>query len=130
MTVEGLKVFPSRHGVAETVQRLEVAIARYGMTIFARIDHAAAAEKVGMDLPPTIVILFGNARAGTPLMQARPTVAIDLPLKILVWQDGAGAWLAYNDPVWIAHRHGLPGDGSVEPFIEAMAAIASEAATT
>lgn len=130
MTVEGLKVSRSQHGVAETVRRLEVAIARYGMTVFTRIDHGAGAEKVGLDLPPTIVILFGNARAGTPLMQARPTIGIDLPLKVLVWQDGEGTWLGYNDPVWISRRHGLPEDGSADLIIEAMGAIASEATTT
>jgi uncharacterized protein (DUF302 family) len=131
MTVEGLKVSRSRHGPQETLDRFEVAIARYGMTIFARIDHGAAAAKAGLELRPTVVLIFGNARAGTPLMQMAPTIAIDLPLKALVWQDEAGAtWLGYNDPVWISRRHGVVYDGSIDLVMEALAAIANEATTT
>lgn len=131
MTVAGLKVSRSQHGPQETLDRFEVAIARYGMTIFARIDHGAAAEKAGLALRPTVLAIFGNARAGTPLMQAARTIAIDLPLKALVWQDEADVtWFAYNDPVWIARRHGLVGDRSIELVIEALAAIATEATTT
>ena len=131
MTVEGLKVSRSRHGPKETLGRFEVAIARYGMTVFARIDHGAGAAKAGLELRPTVVLIFGNARAGTPLMQMAPTIAIDLPLKALVWQDEAGAtWLGYNDPVWIARRHGVVDDGSIDLVIEALAAIANEASTT
>lgn len=130
MTVEGLRVSRSRHGPQETLDRFEVAIARYGMTIFARIDHDAAAAKAELDLRPTVVVMFGNPRAGTPLMQAAPTIAIDLPLKAVVWQDEAGAtWLGYNDPVWISRRHGLVDDGSIDLVIEALAAVASEATT-
>ena len=130
MTVEGLRVSRSRHGPQETLARFEVAIARYGMTIFARIDHGAAATKAGLDLRPTVVVMFGNPRAGTPLMQAAPTIAIDLPLKAVVWQDEAGAtWLGYNDLVWISRRHGLVDDGSIDLVIEALAAVASEATT-
>ena len=131
MTVEGLKVSRSRHGPQETLGRFEVAIARYGMTVFARIDHGAGAAKAGLELRPTVVLIFGNARAGTPLMQMAPTIAIDLPLKAVVWQDEAGAtWLGYNDPVWISRRHGLVYDGSIDLVIEALAAIANEATTT
>jgi uncharacterized protein (DUF302 family) len=131
VTVEGLKVSHSRHGPQETLDRFEVAIARYGMTIFARIDHGAAAAKAGLELRPTVVLIFGNARAGTPLMQMVPTIAIDLPLKAVVWQDEAGAtWLGYNDPVWITRRHGVVDDGSIDLVIEALAAIANEATTT
>lgn len=131
MTVEGLKVSRSRHGPQETLGRFEVAIARYGMTVFARIDHGAGAAKAGLELRPTVVLIFGNARAGTPLMQMAPTIAIDLPLKALVWRDEAGAtWLGYNDPVWISRRHGLVYDGSIDLVIEALAAIANEATTT
>jgi uncharacterized protein (DUF302 family) len=131
MTVEGLRVSGSQHGLQETLDRFEVAIARYGMTMFARIDHGAAAAKAGFDLRPTVVLIFGNARAGTPLMQMVPTIAIDLPLKAVVWQDEAGAtWLGYNDPVWIARRHGVVDDGSLDLVIEALAAIANEATTT
>ena len=131
MTVEGLKVSRSRHGPQETLDRFEVAIARYGMTIFARIDHGVAAAKAGLELRPTVVLIFGNARAGTPLMQMAPTIAIDLPLKAVVWQDEANAtWLGYNDPVWISRRHGLVYDGSIDLVIEGLAAIANEATTT
>ena len=128
MTVEGLVVSRSRHGPQETLERFEVAMARYGMTTFTRIDQAAAAEKAGLYLRPTVVVIFGNPRAGTPLMQAVPTIAIDLPAKAVVWQDEAGVtWLGYNDPAWIARRHGLPDDGAVDVMIEALAAIAREA---
>jgi uncharacterized protein (DUF302 family) len=131
VTVEGLRVSRSRHGPPETLDRFEVAIARYGMTVFARIDHGAAAAKAGLELRSTVVLIFGNARAGTPLMQMAPTIAIDLPLKAVVWQDEAGAtWLGYNDPVWISRRHGLVYDGSIDLVIEALAAIANEATTT
>jgi len=131
MTVEGLKVSRSRHGPQETLDRFEAAIARYGMAIFARIDHGAAAAKAGLELRPTVVLIFGNARAGTPLLQMAPTIAIDLPLKAVVWQDEANAtWLGYNDPVWISRRHGLVYDGSIDLVIEGLAAIANEATTT
>jgi uncharacterized protein (DUF302 family) len=131
MTVEGLKVSRSRHGPQETLDRFEVAMARYGMTIFARIDHGAAAAKAGLELRPTVVLIFGNARAGTRLMQMVPTIAIDLPLKAVVWQDETGAtWLGYNDPVWIARRHGVVDDRSIDLVIEELAAIATEATTT
>ena len=128
MTVEGLIVSQSRHGLQDTLDRFEVAIARYGMAIFARIDQGAAAEKAGLHLRPTVIVIFGNPRTGTPLMQAVPTIAIDLPAKAVVWQDEAGAtWLGYNDPAWIARRHGLPDDGSADVMVEALAAIAREA---
>jgi uncharacterized protein (DUF302 family) len=131
MTVEGLKVSPSRHGPQETLDRFEVAMARYGMTIFTRIDHGAAAAKAGLELRPTVVLIFGNARAGTRLMQMVPTIAIDLPLKAVVWQDEAGAtWLGYNDPVWIARRHGVVDYRSIDLVIEELAAIATKATTT
>jgi uncharacterized protein (DUF302 family) len=130
MTVEGLKVSRSRHGPQETLDRFEVAMARYGMTIFARIDHGAAAAKAGLELRPTVVLIFGNARAGTRLMQMVPTIAIDLPLKAVVWKDEADAtWLGYNDPVWIARRHGVVDDRSIDLVIEELAAIANEATT-
>ena len=85
-----------------------------GMTVMARIDHGAAAAKVGLELRPTEVVFFGNPSAGTPLMQAAQTMAIDLPLRALVWQDAEGrTWLAYNDPEWLAQRHdAIAGDGA------------------
>jgi uncharacterized protein (DUF302 family) len=81
------------------------------MTVFARIDHAAGAAEAGLSLRPTDLLIFGNARGGTPLMQAAQTMGLDLPLKVLVWQDAAGAtWLSWNDPQWLARRHGLGAD--------------------
>jgi uncharacterized protein (DUF302 family) len=94
------------------MDRLAAAVADRGITVFARIDHAAAASTVGMALRPTEVLIFGNPRAGTPLMQIAPTLGIDLPLKALVWRDDEGkTWLAYNDPAWLVRRHG-PDDGA------------------
>lgn len=130
MTPDGLTVRPSSHGPTETMERLAAAVANRGMTVLARIDHAAAAVKVGMALRPTEVLIFGNPLAGTPLMQTAPTLGIDLPLRALVWQDDAGkSWLAYDDPTWLARRHGA--DRGAEQILRAMtnalAAVVKEA---
>ena len=101
-----------------------------GLTVFARTDHAAGAAEVGLQLRPTAVLVFGNAKGGTPLMQAAQTVGIDLPLKVLVWQDAAGkTWLSYNDPGWIAKRHGLGHevDATVGALTGALSALAKAA---
>lgn len=132
MIPDGMTIVPSRHGPKETADRLTAAVTSRGMAILTRIDHAAAAAKVGMELRPTEVLIFGNPKAGTPLMQAAQTIGIDLPLKALVWQDAAGkTWLAYNDPSWLAARHGA--DRGVEQSLAAMAAalaaVAKEATT-
>ena len=120
MAADGLTTVLSNFGPRETMDRLEAEIKAKGMSVFARIDHAAGAAAVGMSLRPTEVLIFGAARAGTPLMQADQAVGIDLPLKALVYQDAAGkVWLAYNDPRWIAHRHDL-GE-AVAPNVDAMA---------
>jgi uncharacterized protein (DUF302 family) len=120
---------PSLHGPVETLDRLEAAVTRHGMTIFARIDHGAAAEKAGMELKPTVVVLFGNPRAGTPSMQAARTLAIDLPLRALIWQDDKDAtWIAYNDAAWLFHRHGIANDGTSDVMNDVLASIAGEAA--
>jgi uncharacterized protein (DUF302 family) len=93
------------------MNRLEAEVQAKGMMVFARVDHAAGAMGVGLSLRPTEVLIFGNAKAGTPLMQSVQTIGIDLPLKALVWQDTSGnTWLSYNDPAWLAHRHGLSGE--------------------
>ena len=127
LAIEGLIVVPSAHGSAETLARLEAAITHRGAAVLVRIDHAAAAEKVGMPLAPTTVLIFGNAKAGTPLMQATQTIGIDLPLKALVWQDAAGkTWLAYNDPAWFARRHGIGVEA--DATLHAMAAFLDAAA--
>jgi len=120
--MNGLQTTQSSFGPRETMNRLRAEIEARGMQVFAHIDHAALATEAGLPLLPTEVIIFGNPRAGTPLMQARQTVGIDLPLKVLVWQDASGkTWLSYNEPEWIAHRHGL--DAQADPAVGKMAAM-------
>lgn len=100
---------PSNHSVDETVQRLKDLIDSKGLTLFAIVDHSGEADKVGIHMPPTKLLIFGSPKAGTPLMLAAPSVAIDLPLKILVWQDEAGkVSVSYNSPAYLQERHGFP----------------------
>jgi len=107
----GIVDVPSNHSVDETVERIKNILQSKGITLFALVDHSGEAEKVGMKMPPTKLLIFGNPKGGTPLMLAAPTVAIDLPLKILVWEDGQGkVWLSYNSPEYLQERHGLPQD--------------------
>jgi uncharacterized protein (DUF302 family) len=132
MAADGLTTIPSSYGPKDTTDRLEAEIKARGMTLFARVDHAAGAAEVGLSLRPTEVLIFGNAKGGTPLMQSNQTIGIDLPLKVLVWQDASGkTWISYNDPSWLAKRHGLGTE--VDPTVKAMAAalgaIAGKAAT-
>lgn len=124
--MEGLKTLKSEFAPEKTIDRLEAEIKAHGMTVFARINHAASAAEVGLALRPTEVILFGNPRGGTPLMQAQQTVGIDLPLKALVWQDALGqTWISYNEPAWLAKRHELTGlDGPLAAMTKALADIA------
>ena len=127
---EGLTTIPSRFGPKETMDRLEAEIRAHGLNVFARIDHAAGAAEVGLTLRPTELIIFGNARGGTPLMQLSQTAGIDLPLKALVWQDAANnTWLSYNEPSWIVRRHG-PGLKAelVDKLASALSTISSKAA--
>jgi len=131
MADKGLMTVASQHRVKTTLDRLETAAKAKGMIIFARIDHAAGATSVGLPLRPTELLIFGNARGGTPLMQLAQTIGIDLPLKALVFEDAAGkVWLSYNEPGWLAQRHGLGVE--LQPTINGMAAalrlIASKAA--
>src|ERR1700757_2697485 len=123
--VDGLTTIASSFGPKETMDRLEAEIRAQRMTVFARIDHAAGAAKVGLTLAPTELIIFGNARAGTPLMQSVQTVGIDLPLKALVWRDAANkTWLSYNEAGWIARRHGIADkDGVVGKMSETLSLI-------
>jgi uncharacterized protein (DUF302 family) len=108
MDVDGLTTVESASPVAETTDRLAAAVESAGLRVFARVDHAAGAREAGLELRPTQLLLFGNPRGGTPLMQDRQTAGIDLPLHALVWEDEAGrVWLGYDDPAWIARRHGL-----------------------
>jgi uncharacterized protein (DUF302 family) len=118
--MEGLLSIRSKFGPKETMDRLETAIRAQGMKVFARIDHAAGASEAGLELRPTEVIIFGNARGGTPLMQSAQTIGIDLPLKALVWEDASGTtWLSYNEPSWIAQRHGV---ANAEPVVSKISA--------
>jgi uncharacterized protein (DUF302 family) len=108
MAARGLNTIRSSFGPEETMNRFEAEVRAKGMIAFAHIDHAAGAAAVGLSLRPTELLIFGNARGGTPLMELAQTAGIDLPLKVLVWQDASGiTWLSYNDPTWIAKRHGL-----------------------
>ena len=119
--VEGLTTVPTNFGPKETMDRLETEIRTKGLEVFARIDHAAGATEVGLNLRPTELIIFGNARGGTPLMQAVQTIGIDLPLKALVWKDAAGrTWLSYNEPNWIAQRHSV---ANAEQVVNNLAAV-------
>ena len=121
--IEGLTSIQSRFDPKETMDRLDAEIRAQRMTVFARIDHAGGAAVVGLKLRPTELIIFGNARGGTPLMQSAQTVGIDLPLKALVWQDAAGkTWISYNEPGWIAERHGIT---DAQPVINKMADLLS-----
>ena len=132
MTPDGLTTCVSSFGPKETMDRLAATVTNHGISILARIDHAAAAAEVGLELRPTEVLIFGNPRAGTPLMQAVQTTGIDLPLKALVWRDeGATTWLAYNDPRWLAQRHAIDAglDRIVGAMADLLAAIAKEATT-
>lgn len=116
---EGLIVKSSHHGPGKTLDRLETLLKAKNISILARINHAAGAEKAGLNLPATEVLIFGNPKLGTPLMQATRTMGIDLPLKVLAWKDDKGSWIAYNDPKWLAQRHG----NTVDKVIETMTGV-------
>jgi len=119
MSADGLITVSSSFGPEETMKRLEAEVRAKGMTVFARVDHAAGAAEAGLPLRPTDLLIFGAARGGTPLMQAAQTIGIDLPLKALVWQDEEGkTFLSYNDPAYLTHRHGLADQ--VKPVVDAM----------
>lgn len=121
----GLVSVKSPHSQSDTVNRLEAEVRQRNLIVTARIDHAAAAQRIGQTLRPNEVVIFGNPQAGTPLMQCAPTVGIDLPIKALVWTDGTGqVWLGYNDPAWLVHRHGAPDCPAAENVRKALAAIA------
>jgi len=123
---KGLIHLASKHSVDETLQRLEDLLRQKGVALFARIDHSGEAAKVGLEMRPTKLLIFGSPKAGTPLMQAAPTVAIDLPLKALVWQDADGkVWLTYNDPAYLQQRHGIPAE--LLPNIAAVAGLFAKA---
>jgi len=123
----GIVTIASRHSVDETVAKLQQILLAQGVQLFAVIDHSGEAQKVGMEMLPTKLLIFGNPKAGTPLMLASPSIAIDLPLKALVWQDGGGkAWISYNAPQYLRSRHGLPQE--LVPNIAAMERLVRKAA--
>jgi uncharacterized protein (DUF302 family) len=118
----------SHHSVVDTVEKLKGILLSKGVMVFAIVDHSGEAEKVGMKMRPTKLLIFGSPKAGTPLMQAAPSVAIDLPLKILVWEDEQGkVWVSFNSPAYLQQRHGIPPDLIQNiAVVEALAAKAAE----
>jgi uncharacterized protein (DUF302 family) len=132
VAIDGLTTIGSSLGPKDTMDRLEAMVQARGMSVFARVDHAAGASSVGLPLRPTEVLIFGNPVGGTPLMQAVQTIGLDLPLKALVWQDESGdTFLSYNDPVWLAERHGITGEPmTVAAKLSAALAAIALAATT
>ena len=132
MAVDGLTTIASGHGPKATMDRLEAEVKAKGLTVFARIDHAAGAAEAGLLMRPTEVLIFGNAKGGTPLMQSVQTIGIDLPMKALVWQDEAGkTWLSYNAPGWLAQRHRVRSEtaAAVGMMAKGLDAVAKAAAT-
>jgi len=108
---EGIITKASKYSVAETLDRVDELLRSKGITVFVRVDHSGEAEKAGLKMPPTQLLIFGNPKGGTPVMLAAPTAAIDLPLKALAWQDVDGkVWLSYNDPEYLKRRFGLTDD--------------------
>ena len=125
---DGLLAVESKRGAKETMDRLESVVKERGLNVFARIDHAAGAAKIGKTLRPTEVLIFGNPQGGTPLMECAQSAGIDLPLKALVWQDEAGrVWIGYNDPAYLAARHGAASCPAANGLAKALAGLVQEA---
>lgn len=128
VAADGLIVVNSPHSADGTMSRLENVVKQRGLKVFARIDHAAGAATIGKTLRPTEVLIFGNPQGGTPLMQCAQSMGIDLPLKALVWEDDTGqVWLGYNDPAYLAQRHGVAQCPAIENLQKALASIAKAA---
>ena len=128
LAADGMIALRSPHAAKATMDRLEAALKDKGLTIFARIDHAAGAAKIGKQLRATELLIFGNPQGGTPFMECGQTVGIDLPLKALVWQDQAGqVWLGYNDPAYLAVRHGVAQCPAAAGLKKALAGFAQQA---
>lgn len=126
---DGLITVQSAFSASETMARLEGQVNERGLTIFARVDHAAGAERVGQSLRPTELLIFGHPKGGTPFMECAQTVGIDLPLKALVWEDEAGrVWLGYNDPAYVAARHGVEDCPVVGKLAKVLAGLAEASA--
>jgi uncharacterized protein (DUF302 family) len=129
VAADGLIALKSAHAPKVTLDRLEAAVRQRGLNVFLRVDHAAGAAKIGKSLRPTELLVFGNPQGGTPLMECAQGAGIDLPLKALAWQDAQGqSWLAYNDPAWLAARHGAPHCAAAEGLQKALAGLAAAAA--
>jgi uncharacterized protein (DUF302 family) len=125
---DGLIAIKSSFQALETMNRFEAQVKERGLTVFARIDHAAGASKIGKTLAPTELLIFGNPQGGTPLMECSQTTGIDLPLKVLVWEDAAKqVWVGYNDPSYLAARHGASQCPVVENLKKTLAAISQAA---
>ena len=125
---DGLIEIKSPHSAKDTMNKLEDIVKQRGLNVFARIDHSAGAAKIGKTLRPTELLIFGNPQGGTPLMECAQTAGIDLPLKALVWEDSANqVWLGYNDPAFLAQRHGAVACPVVENLRKALAGIAEAA---
>ena len=123
---DGLIATKSPYSAEETMTRLEDTVKARGLNVFARVDHAAGAAKIGNTLRPTEVLIFGNAQGGTPLMECAQSMGIDLPLKALVWEDAAAqVWVAYNDPVYLAKRHAAGNCAAVDTVSKALAGVMS-----
>ena len=126
---DGLVSVKSGHDAKTSMDRLESIVTERGLTVFARIDHAAGAAKIGRTLRPTALLIFGNPQGGTPFMECAQTVGIDLPLKALVWEDGAGqVWISYNDPAYLAGRHGAADCPAVVTLQKALSGLVDAAA--
>lgn len=123
----GIVDIPSKHSVNDTVEKLKGILTAKGVVVFALVDHSGEAEKVGMKMPPTKLLIFGSPKAGTPVMLAAPSIAIDLPLKILVWEDPTGkVWASYNSAQYLKQRHNVPDELLKNiAVIEALAASAA-----
>ncbi len=128
MSAPGIVDIRSQHPVVETVEKLRSILEAKGVTLFALVDHSGEAEKAGMKMRPTKLLIFGSPKAGTPVMLAAPSIAIDLPLKILVWEDADGnAWISYNSADYLGSRHNVPGELMQNiAVVEALAAKAAE----
>ena len=130
MTVEkndGIITIPSNHSVEETIDKLKAILQSKGITLFALIDHSGEAARAGMEMRPTKLLIFGNPKGGTPVMLAAPSSAIDLPLKILIWEDAQGkVWVTYNGPMYLQERHNIPTE--LLPNLSVIEALAKSAA--
>jgi len=124
---DGIITIPSNHSVEETIEKLKAILQSKGITLFALIDHSREAARAGMEMRPTKLLIFGNPKGGTPVMLAAPSSAIDLPFKILIWEDAQGkVWVTYNGPMYLQERHNIPTE--LLPNLSVIEALAKSAA--